>query len=216
LKQLLDHKAELLSLSGTQAEFILLGNWSDLNLRYSPTSDGFADLREIHSWLKGDSQFKFVELAKDTNLRIEEILDLYANNPVPIRIFVEGDFKISLKDLVSHLRLTEMGLLGLVNEKDKRAFAVLNSSLARARRTKGDVYQNISEQFGIRWMIYNDNYEKTYKKLSADSGIKHTVTARGMRYLKRELRKINSPKQLFAFIKKTIKIVKKRLLSNGR
>lgn len=216
LKQLLDHKAELLSLSGTQADFILLGNWSDLNKRYSPTTDEYADLREIHAWLKGDSQFKFVELGRDANLRIEEILDFYANNPVPIRIFVEGDFKVSLKDLVSHLRLTENGLLGLVNEQDKRAFAVLNSALARARRTKGDVYQNISEQFGMHWMIYNDNYEKTYRKLSADSGIKHTVTARGMRYLKRELRKVNSPKQLLAFVKKSLKIVKKRLLSNGR
>ncbi len=216
LKQLLDHKAELLSLSGTQADFILLGNWSDLNKRYSPTTDEYANLREIHAWLKGDSQFKFVELARDANLRIEEILDLYANNHVPIRIFIEGDFKVSLKDLVSHLRLTENGLLGLVNEQDKRAFAVLNSALARARRTKGDVYQNISEQFGMHWMIYNDNYEKTYRKLSADSGIKHTVTARGMRYLKRELRKVNSPKQLLAFIKKSLKIVKKRLLSNGR
>ena len=216
LKQLLDHKAELLSLSGTQADFILLGNWGDLNKRYSPTADEYADLREIHAWLKGDSQFKFVELAKDANLRIEEILDLYANNHVPIRIFVEGDFKVSLKDLESHLRLTENGLLGLVNEQDKRAFAVLNSALARARRTKGDVYANISEQFGLHWMIYNDNYEKTYRKLSADSGIKHTVTARGMRYLKRELRKVNSPKQLLAFIKKSLKIVKKRLLSNGR
>ena len=152
LKQLLDHKTELLSLSGTQADFILLGNWSDLNKRYSPTTDQYADLREIHAWLKGDSQFKFVELAKDANLRIEEILDSYANNHVPIRIFVEGDFKVSLKDLVSHLRLTENGLLGLVNEQDKRAFAVLNSALARARRSKGDVYQNISEQFGMKFV----------------------------------------------------------------
>lgn len=216
LKQLLDHKSELLSLSGTQADFILLGNWSDLKKRYSPTQDNFADLRELHAWLKGDNQFKFVELAADAHLTVEEILDLYANSATPIRIFVEGDFKLSLKDLVSHLRITEQGLLGLVNEQDKRAFAVLNSSLARARRTRGDVYSNISEQFGLHWMIYNDNYEKTYKRLSADSGIKHTVTARGARYLKRELRKVNSPKQLLAFINKSLKIVKKRLLSNGR
>ena len=216
LKQFLDHKSELLSLSGTQADFILLGNWSDLQKRYSPTNDQYADLREIHAWLKGDSQFKFAEISADAHLRVEEILDLFSNDSTPIRLFAEGDFKLSLKDLVSHLRLTENGLLGLVNEQDKRAFAVLNSALARARRTKGDVYQNISEQFGMHWMIYNDNYEKTYRKLSADSGIKHTVTARGVRYLKRELRKVNSPKQLLVFINKSLKIVKKRLLSNGR
>ena len=216
LKQFLDHKAELLSLSGTQADFTILGNWSDLKKRYSPTQDNFTDLRELYAWLKGDNQFKFVDLAADAHLSIEEILDLYANNSTPIRIFVEGDFKLSLKDLVAHLRITEMGLLGLVNEQDKRAFAVLNSSLARARRSKGDVYANISNQFGLHWMIYNENYEKTYKKLSADSGIKHTITARGMRYLKREIRKINSPKQLLVFINKSLKIVKKRLLSNGR
>jgi glycosyltransferase involved in cell wall biosynthesis len=216
LKQFLDHKAELLSLSGTQAEFILLGNWSDLTKRYSPTQDQFADLREIHAWLKGDSQFRFQELSSDAHLKIEEILDLYSNSSTPIRLFVEGDFKLSLKDLVSHLRLTEMGLLGLVNEKDKRAFAVLNSALARARRTKGDTYQNISEQFGAHWMIFNDNYEKSYRRISAESGIKHTVPARAKRYLRRELRKINSPKQLLIFVNKSLKIIKNRLLSNGR
>ncbi|MGI9199057.1 MAG: glycosyltransferase, partial [Candidatus Nanopelagicaceae bacterium] len=39
LKRVREIKENLLEISGTQANFIMLGNWEDLKLRYSPTKD---------------------------------------------------------------------------------------------------------------------------------------------------------------------------------
>jgi len=196
-------ETDLLVAPGTQAEFILLGNWSDLRKRYSPLTDQFADLREIQNWLKGDVQYKFHNIAADAQVRIEEILDLMTANAVPMHIFAEGEFDLNLKDLINYTLLKEHGLLGLANNQDRRAFALITPALARARRTKGDTYSNIAVQFGVHWMTY-EKFQQVYDG-------KNALLPRFIRFVKREGKKINSPKQLFIFIGKLIKLVKRKL-----
>ena len=75
--------------------------------------------------------------------------------------------------------------------------------LARARRTKGDTYANIAEQFGVHWMTYE-------KFLEVYDGKKSTV-ARFNRFVKREGKKINSPKQFALFIGKILKLVRRKI-----
>jgi GT2 family glycosyltransferase len=204
LKRVREIKENLLEISGTQANFIMLGNWEDLKLRYTPTKDKHSDLREIFNWLKGDSQYKFVNIQKDANLRIEEVIDLFTTSATPLHIFVEAEFDLSLKDLVSYLRSTEWGMVGLANNQDRRAFALITSALSRARRTKGDDYTNISEQFGVNWM--------TYEKFIQIYDGKNSIFSRFGRFAKREGKKINSPKQLLLFIGKILKLVKRKIL----
>lgn len=197
-------ESDLLEVAGTQAEFHLLGNWNDLKARYSPVKDGFADLREIYNWLKGSTQYKFSHIDLDAQVRIEEILDLFTLSSIPLHLFVEGEFELNLKDLVNHALAKEYGLLGLANNQDRRAFVLINPALARARRTKGDTYSNIAELFGVYWMTYE-------KFLEVYDG-KRSITARFVRFVKREGKKINSPKQFFIFIGKILKLIKRKIL----
>jgi hypothetical protein len=196
-------EAELLEVAGTQAEFLLLANWHDLKKRYTPVNDAFADLREIHSWLKGSPQYKFKDIAADAKICIEEILDLFTTSAVPIHIFAEAEFELNLKDLINHALAHEYGLLGLANNQDRRAFVLINPALARARRTKGDTYANIAKQFGLHWM--------TYEKFLEIYDGKRSIVARFARFVKREGKKINSPKQLLVFVVKILKLVKRKI-----
>ena len=204
LKKIREIKENLLEVTGTQADFIMLGNWDDLKTRYTPTSDKFADLREIYNWLKGDLRFKFINVDLNANLRIEEIIALFTLSSTPIHVFAEADFDLSLKDLISYLRSTEWGLVGLASNQDRRAFVLTTSALARARRTKGEDYANIAEQFGVLWM--------TYEKFIQIYDGKNSLLARFVRFLKREGKKVNSPKQLLIFIGKIIKLFKRKIL----
>ena len=197
-------EAELLEVAGTQAEFLLLANWSDLKKRYTPVKDSYADLREIHSWLKGSPQYKFKNVAADAQIRIEEILELFTPSAIPFHIFAEAEFELNLKDLINHALAHEYGLLGLANNQDRRAFVLINPALARARRTKGDTYANIAEQFGLHWMTYE-------KFLEVYDG-KRSIVARFTRFVKREGKKVNSPKQLALFVGKILKLVKRKVL----
>ena len=197
-------ETELLEVAGTQANFILLANWNDLKRRYSPVKDSLADIREIHNWLKGSEQYKFKNIDADAQIRIEEILELFTVSAIPIHIFAEGEFDLNLKDLINHLLNKEYGLLGLANNQDRRAFALINPALARARRTKGDTYANIAEQFGVYWMTY-EKFQEVYDG-------KRSTVARFSRFVKREGKKINSPKQLGIFIGKILKLVKRKIL----
>ena len=197
-------ETELLEVAGTQANFILLANWNDLKRRYSPVKDPLADIREIHNWLKGSEQYKFKNIDADAQIRIEEILELFTVSAIPIHIFAEGEFDLNLKDLINHLLNKEYGLLGLANNQDRRAFALINPALARARRTKGDTYANIAEQFGVYWMTY-EKFQEVYDG-------KRSTVARFSRFVKREGKKINSPKQLGIFIGKILKLVKRKIL----
>ena len=106
--------------------------------------------------------------------------------------------------MINHLLNKEYGLLGLANNQDRRAFALINPALARARRTKGDIYANIAEQFGVYWMTY-EKFQEVY------DGKKSTIS-RFTRFVKREGKKINSPKQLGIFIGKILKLVKRKFL----
>ena len=194
---------ELLETPGTQAEFLLLGNWSDLKKRYSPVKDSYADLREIQNWLKSSPQYKFKDIAADAQIRIEEVLKLFTVTAIPLHLFAEADFELNLKDLINHTLDKEFGMLGLANNQDRRAFALISPALARAHRTKGDTYANIAEQFGVHWMTYE-------KFLEVYDGKKSTV-ARFNRFVKREGKKINSPKQFVLFIGKILKLVRRKI-----
>lgn len=194
----------LLEASGTQANFILLGNWNDLRLRYNPVNDQHSQLREIYNWLKGDSQYRFAHIDSDANLYVEEILEIFTLSATPIHIFAEVDSNMNLKDLSDYLKLSELGIVGLANNQDHRAFALLTSALARAKRTKGDLYTNISEQFGVQWMTHE-------RFLQVYDGKNSTIT-RLIRFLKREGKKVNSPKQLAIFISKLLKLIKRKIL----
>jgi hypothetical protein len=48
--------------------------------------------------------------------------------------------------------VSEEGLLGVASKDDRRAFALFAPALARAARTKGNLYKNISTQWGVHWM----------------------------------------------------------------
>lgn len=197
-------KNDLLEVNGTQADFVMLGNWDDLKLRYSPTNDQHAELREIYNWLKGDSLYRFIHIDKDQNLKIEQIIELFTVSSTPIHVFAEAEFELSIKDLVAYLRSTEWGLIGLANNQDRRAFALTTPALARARRTKGDYYLNISEQFGVNWL--------TYEKFLQIYDGKNSTLARAIRFMKREGKKINSPKQLALFLNKVMKLILRKIV----
>ena len=115
LAQIINLKKELLEASGTQADLILLGNWNDLRLRYSPVSDQYLQLREIYNWLKGDSQYRFAHIDAESNLRIEDILEFFTLSSTPIHIFAEAEGNMNLKDLSDYLKSSELGLIGLAN-----------------------------------------------------------------------------------------------------
>ena len=203
LAQIINLKKELLEASGTQADLILLGNWNDLRLRYSPVSDQYLQLREIYNWLKGDSQYRFAHIDAESNLRIEDILEFFTLSSTPIHIFAEADGNMNLKDLSDYLKSSELGLIGLANNQDRRAFALLTSALARAKRTKGDLYSNIADQFGVHWMTH-ERFQQIYDG-------KNSTIARFTRFLKREGKKVNSPKQLLLFIMKILKLIKRKI-----
>ena len=103
--------------------------------------------------------------------------------------------------------MREEGLLGVANKDDRRAFALFAPALARAGRSKGNLYKNISQQWGVRWIT-----EERF--LEINQGKKSRIKRFG-RYLKREGKKINSPRQLLIFIKKVISLVLRKVLKSG-
>lgn len=207
LSQLLARRAELLELAGTSAHFSLLADWQILQERYSPVSDSSADLREIFNWFKGDSQYSFTDVNDGQELTIDFLISQFTHSATPYYIFFEGNYEINLKDLVDQLLSSGNGLLGVANKDDRRAFVVFAPALARAQRTGGWIYRNISDQFGVQWLTYE-------KFLELNAG-KHDRFARFARYLKREGKKINSPRQLAIFIKKIAALFIRKALRRG-
>jgi len=200
-------RLELLATRGTSAHFTLIGPWKLLRNRYSPTADACADLREIHSWLKGDESYTFVEINPDVNLTIDSIIKLIQPSATPHYIFFEGTSKIDLKHLVDFQISQRHGLLGVVDKQDNRAFVIFAPALSRALSSGGDVYENISEQWGINWMTDE-------KFLQLNSGRKSRIR-RFNRFIKREGKKVNSPLQLVIFLQKIAKLVLRKVLRNG-
>jgi GT2 family glycosyltransferase len=207
LADLLKYKTELLELNGTSAHFTLLAPWKVLRNRYSPTSDQHADLREIHSWLKGDDSFNFVEIGSGSNLTVDDIIDLIEPSPTAHYIFSEGKSKVNFKHLADYQLVTGEGLVGVVDKEDNRTFVIFGPALARAVASGGWVYENISQQWGVSWIT-----DENFNRFSAG---KRSRVGRFIRFIKREGKKVNSPKQLFIFIQKLAKLVLRKVLRNG-
>jgi GT2 family glycosyltransferase len=207
LQQLLTLRTELLALPGTSAVITLLAPWKLLQNRYSPVGDEFAELREIHSWLKGSSEYTFVEVAPDTQLSIDFIIDLFTPGSTPYYLFIEGAFALNLKDLVDYLLASENGLVGVADKEDHRSFAIIAPALARASRSKAWIYSEIAGSFGLLWMTY-ENFMKINQE-------KESRISRFRRYLKRETKKINSFRQLVIFIKKLSTLIFRKAFLRG-
>lgn len=207
LSKLLNQINHLIELPGSSVEIKLLAPWQKLDQRYSPVADELADIREIYNWVKGDSKFKFIEVESSAELTIDYLLSLFTQGATPYYLFTDGDFAINLKDLVDSLLLSEEGLLGVASKDDRRAFALFAPALARAGRTKGNLYKNISLQWGVHWIT-----EERFLELN--QGKKSRIRRFG-RYLKREGKKINSPRQLLIFLKKVISLVLRKVLKRG-
>lgn len=207
LEKLLELRSDLLALNGTSAQFNLLAPWSSLKKRYSPVTDELADLREIFNWLKGDTRYSFTEIEEKSELTIDALLDYFTPSATPYYLFIEGDFNLNLKDLVDHLLASGNGMVGVANKEDKRAFAVIAPALARATRSSGRIYSSIASQFGLVWMT-----EESFARVNQG---KHNRTLRFLRYIKREGKKINSPRQLFIFIKKITSLILRKALRRG-
>ena len=207
LAQFLDLRAKLLALPGTNAHFTLLGPWKVLSKRYSPVGDIHVDLREIRNWLQGDTQYSFEEIAVDAQIGVEEILESFAHGATPYYIFVESRMDIDLKDLVDYLLSSGQGLVGVADKADNRAFALFGPALGRALTVDGSLYKSISRQWGVLW-ISDDRFAVINQG-------KHNRLRRFARYIKREGKKVNSPKQLAIFIKKIASLVIRKVLGRG-
>ena len=207
LSKLLNQVDQLIELAGTSVEIRLLAPWKKLDERYSPVADDFAEIREIYNWVKGDSRYGFIDIEPKAELTIDYLLSLFVHSPTPYYLFADGDFVLNLKDLVDSLLVSEEGLLGVASKEDRRAFALFAPALARAARTKGNLYKNISSQWGVRWIT-----EERFLELN--QGKKSRVKRFG-RYLKREGKKVNSPRQLLIFIKKLVSLVLRKVSKSG-
>jgi GT2 family glycosyltransferase len=207
LAQVLELRKNLLALPGTNAQITLLAPWKVLAKRYSPVGDIYADLREIRNWLKGDSEYSFEEIDGDAQLTIEGIVKKFTHGPTPYYIFADAAGSTDPKDLVDYLLASENGLVGVADKNDRRAFAVFAPALARALTVEGSLYSSISHMWGVLWL--SDD------RFSALNQGKHNRVRRFGRYLKREGKKVNSPKQLLIFVKKVTSLVLRKVLGRG-
>lgn len=207
LTQFLEMRSKLLALPGTNAHFTLLAPWKLLSKRYSPVGDIYADLREIRNWLQGDSQYCFEEIDTDAEITIEEIIESFTHGSTPYYIFVEARMEIDLKDLVDHLLASGQGLVGVADKSDRRAFALFGPALGRALTVDGSLYKSISRQWGVLWLS-DDRFALINQG-------KHNRLRRFARYIKREGKKVNSPKQLLIFIKKIASLIVRKALGRG-
>ncbi|CAB4591524.1 unannotated protein [freshwater metagenome] len=169
--------------------------------------DQHAELREIYNWLKGSSEYTFVEITTDAQLSIDFIIDRFTPSATPYYLFIEASFALNLKDLVDHLLVSENGLVGVANKEDRRAFAIIAPALARAVRSKGWIYSDIAAYFGALWMT-----EESFQQINQG---KHNRVARFLRYIKREGKKVNSPRQLLIFLKKLTSLLLRKVLPRG-
>ena len=207
LAQVLELRKNLLALPGTNAQITLLAPWKVLAKRYSPVGDIHADLREIRNWLKGDREYSFEEIDVEAQLTIEELIEKFNHGSTPYYIFADAAGTTDLKDLVDYLLASENGLVGVADKNDRRAFAVFAPALARALTIEGSLYGSISHMWGVLWL--SDD------RFAALNQGKHNRVRRFGRYLKREGKKVNSPKQLLIFIKKVTSLVLRKVLGRG-
>jgi hypothetical protein len=115
--------------------------------------------------------------------------------------------EIHLKDLVDYLLSSGQGLVGVADKADNRAFALFGPALGRALTMDGSLYKSISRQWGVHWL--SDD------RFAVINQGKHNRVRRFARYIKREGKKVNSPKQLAIFIKKIASLVLRKVLGRG-
>jgi hypothetical protein len=207
LDQILKLREKLLATPGSTASFKLLAPWSLLNRRYTPVSDLYTDLREIRNWLSQDPQFTLETIPANQLISIEWILEEFEVGSTPYYIFADANNSTNLKELAEYLLESEQGLVGVVDKKDQRAMAVFAPALARASKFQGPIYQNISQLWGIQW-LNDDQFTKLQRG-------KNTLIKHFFSFLKREGRKINSPRQLFIFLKTLFTLIARELFRRG-
>jgi hypothetical protein len=204
LKDLLLFQEKMERIQGTTFRATLLAPWQQLQERYRVTEDSFAQLREIQHWFMGDPRYILDEIDADAHLSMDEILTWFTPSSTPYHLFFEGDFDFNINDLVQHLVSEELGIVGVANHQDRRAFAVFAPALARAHRTGGWIYQQISLQWGVRWL--------THERFMALYANKHSLRKRLSRFFIREFKKIRSFSELKLFLRKIAKILLKKVL----
>jgi hypothetical protein len=69
------------------------------------------------------------------------------------------------------------------------------------------LHQNISELWGIQW-LNDDQFAKVQRG-------KNTLIGHFFSFLKREGRKINSPRQLFIFLKTLLRLIFREIFRRG-
>ena len=139
---------------GIQTRLTLVGPWQVLEDRYSPLDDKYRDLRSIHNWYHGDDRFDFVDIGEEQQLSIEEILSMMCVSSTAIHLFADGPVspKYSFETLTEVMLKKELGLLGAVDERGFRAFALFTPALGRARRnSQSSVYKALDQGWGVRW-----------------------------------------------------------------
>ena len=207
LEQILNLREKLLAIPGSNASFTLLAPWTVLNRRYTPVGDLYTDLREIRNWLSQDPQFAFEIIPSDQLIAIEWVLEEFEAGSSPYYVFADANTSVNLKELTEYLLSSEQGLVGVVDKKDQRAFAVFAPALARATKLDGPLHQNISELWGIQW-LNDDQFAKVQRG-------KNTLIGHFFSFLKREGRKINSPRQLFIFLKTLLRLISREIFRRG-
>ena len=188
---------------GGQTRFTLLGDWSSLDLRYSPTNDPYSQLRGIRDWYLGDPRIEFIETPQDRSLAIEEILHLAAVDSTPITYYLEAAIDQSLKLSMLRVELlkSKLGLIGTVDDRGYRAFALFTPALARAtRRNASSLYKTIDEVWGVRW--------ESIEKLSKNDEGKLNQFRSLLAYSFIRLSKVRSGKDLKALVKRAFALVK--------
>ncbi len=207
LQDIINLRQKLLSLPGTQARFTLLAPWPLLQERYRPTEDPYADLREIWNWLQSNPEFIFMSADNDEEISIASVIEQFEPSAIAYYLYVDGSFDINLKDLVDYLITSKAGLVGVASKSDQRAFAALGPALARAYRSNEDTYRAIATHWGVLWIT-----EERFQELMKG---KHNRVLRLVNYLKREGKKVNSPKQLLIFGKKIITLIIRKVVKRG-
>ena len=188
---------------GAQTRFTLLADWSSLDARYSPLDDPFKELRSIHDWYQGDPRIEFAQTPRNRELSIEEILHYCAVDSTPITYYCEAAIneKLKLPMLRVELLKTKLGMVGTVDERGYRAFALYTPALARARRRNAkNLYASIDQVWGVRWESIEKIVKNDERRIAQLKSL--------MSYSLIRLSKVRSGKDLKALTKRAIALVK--------
>jgi hypothetical protein len=207
LEQILNLREKLLAIPGSTASFTLLAPWTVLNRRYTPVGDLYTDLREIRNWLSQDPQFTFKVVPSDQLITVEWVLEEFESGSTPYYVFADAKTSVNLKELTEYLLSSEQGLVGVVDKKDQRAFAVFAPALARVTKFDGSLHQNISNLWGAQW-LNDEQFAKVHRG-------KNTLIGHFFAFLKREGRKINSPRELMIFLNRLLRLISREIFRRG-